>query len=141
MLHSENPEEQMKDSKTQITIDNLKLIANVSKESAVLFGEVDRFEVKWYHGIFDRNLKKLEEQYTIKYKHFCAVMCSFQDLSVKDPRELKAADQIHYSMLSVAGHLYAEAGRILKIYRNRSHILLAIVLNVMAVFACLLCIY
>ena len=114
---------------------DMKFVIKVSRDSANLFEKVQKHEVKWYHAIYDKTIVAVDQQFKREFHDYMAVQKRLQfDLKLQKGETLQHQDQIKFGMLTVAGHLYAEVGRMIKIDKKMALIKFVLSTNIVGLF-------
>ena len=108
--------------------------ARLSRSSASLYKDVTTLKIQWFHWLYDKDIKVLEKQFAKDFQTHCMLTSQMHEKfrASKDNSIKSTSAQTNIAMLSVSGHLYAEAGRILKEHRHRSIIKFALAVNIFA---------
>ncbi len=107
-------------------------VTRMATESSALALELSNFNVKWYHALYDKEIKQFEERLKSDFAVYSSTCKHFNDQVQIQEEGLDSMDKTLFSMLSVSGHMYAESMNMLKIIRYRSLVLCGIAINLTA---------
>lgn len=108
-------------------------IANHNAGASDIFEKILNFKVKWYHCLYDSDLRELKREYNSSFENYRRYLARLQrQIKLQEQSELdRAGATTKLSMLSVSGHLYAEGGKLLLAQKRNAFAFFVMFLNVL----------
>lgn len=111
-----------------------KRIATLAQEGSALYKRVAQWKVRWFHCLYDKNLKQMESDFLILNNEF-QILFKEVNAEIHTARDTSSSAfaNINVQTLNVSGYINLEIGRMLRMYRHRTLIKTGLVINAFAV--------
>ena len=119
---------------------DLMFCTRLSKSALMTYESVYKTKTQWYHWLFDKELKALEQKFAKDFQHHIDMV---EKIDVKyrlsESESIpNASAKTCKNILASSCYMHAETGRMLKSHRSHSMIKFALAINIFAVSALVL---